>query len=204
MKGPTSVPKKSETDVKPTGVDQFDMRLVKALRHPTRGHALTVLTDRIASPKEIADELGIDVSLASYHFKRLVELRCIELVKVKKIRNADQHFYRATVQHFFSPEEWKKVPTHDRLKLRIDLVKLISGEASIAAAAKTLDTVDNHMTRTAMRLDKQGWAELSAQFDVQLEKVLMIKEAAALRLGESDEAPIDARVALLQFAMPAD
>jgi len=193
------VGKQSKADV-----DQFDQRLVKALRHEARAYALTVLTHREASPKELAADLGMSVNHMAYHIKQLVKLECAELVRTVKRRNADEHFYKATVQHFFDPEEWKQVPEHDRLKMRVDLIKEVSGEASVAAKAMCLDTVDNHMSRTPMRIDQQGWKELSVYLDEALERVLKIREEAALRLGKSSEDWIEARVALIQFAMPKD
>ncbi len=185
-------------------VDLFDWRLVKALSHPTRAHALTVCTHRAASPKEIAAELDREVNHVSYHINQLLKLNCIELVETKKRRNADEHFYRATVRHYFTPAAWKTVPDHARLKLRIDLVKMVSSEAATAARAHTLDTIDNHMSRTALRVDKQGWNELAALLDETLEGVLVVKENAAMRLGESDELPVDARVSLLHFEIPSE
>lgn len=197
-KGPALM-KKSKADI-----DQFDMRLVKALRHPTRAYALTAMAQRPVSPKEIAAELGCDVNHAAYHIKELVKLECAELVDVQKRRNAREHFYKATVRHFFDPEDWKKVPGHDRLKMRIDLIKEVSGEASIAAKAETLDTVDNHMSRTPMKVDRQGWKDISTYLDEVLEKVLTIHEEATFRLSRSKEESIEARVALIQFALPKE
>ena len=185
-------------------VTLLDWRLVKALSHPTRAHALTVCTHRPASPKEIAAELGRDVNHVSYHVNELVKLECVELVDTKKRRNADEHFYKATVRHYFDAEAWEKVPSEDRQKLRIDLIKMISGEVARAARAATLDNEDNHISRVAMRLDEQGWAEIVSRLAETLEDVLAIKESAAMRLGESDEAGIDTRVNIIHFVLPAN
>lgn len=40
----------------------MDRRLIRALGHPVREHILAVLNERIASSKEIGDEIGADVS----------------------------------------------------------------------------------------------------------------------------------------------
>lgn len=183
-------------------VDQFDWRLVKALSHPTRAHALMVCTHHPASPKMIAAELGLPLNHAYYHMKQLVELECLELVETKKRRAVVEHFYKATVRHYFSPEDWKKVPRHNRLSLRIELMKTVSGEASTAARSETLDTGDNHMSRVAMQVDKQGWLEIAARLDEALEDVMEIKSDAAVRLGKSGEDGIETRVNLLHFQLP--
>ena len=191
--------KKSESDL-----DQFDWRLVKALGHPTRVHALMTCTHHPASPKEIAAELGVEINHAYYHLKELVKLECVELVETKKRRAVDEHFYRTTVRHYFNQGDWEKVPHHNRVRMRIELMKTVSGEASTAARGDTLDTGDNHMSRVAMRVDKQGWKEIAERLDEALEDVMKIKSSAAVRLGQSEERGIDARVNLLHFEFPTD
>ncbi len=192
-------PKKTSTDV-----DQFDWRLVKALGHPTRQHALMVCTHHPASPKEIAAELGVNINHVYYHMKELVKLECLELVETKKRRAVDEHFYKATVRHYFSPEDWKKVPEHNRRSLRIELMKTVSGEASTAARGETLDSGDNHMSRVALQVDKQGWLEIAKRLDEVLEDVMEIKSSAAIRLGKAHEGGIETRVNLLHFEIPSE
>ncbi len=177
-------------------------RLIKAFNHPTRVHALTVCTQRRASPKEIAAELGQEINKVSYHINELVKLNCLELVETKKRRNADEHFYTATVSPFVDAKTWKRIPKPDRIKLRIDLIKLMSAEIEVAAGALTLDTADNHISRVALRLDRQGWEEIVSRLAETLEDVCQIKESAAIRLGESDEATIDTRVNIIHFEAP--
>lgn len=185
-----------------TDVDQFDGRLVKALGHPTRAHALMVCTHHPASPKEIAAELGLPINHVYYHMKELVKFECLELVETKKRRAVDEHFYKATVRHYFSPEDWQQVPKHNRRRMRIELMKTVSGEASTAARGETLDTGDNHMSRVAMQVDKQGWLEIAKRLDETLEDVLEIKSSAAIRLGKSGDGGIETRVNLLHFQIP--
>jgi predicted ArsR family transcriptional regulator len=197
IRHPVAKPKKSKTDV-----DQFDWRLVKALSHPTRAHALMVCTHRPASPKEIAAELGVNINHVYYHVKELVKLECVELVETKKRRAVDEHFYKATVRHYFSPEDWKKVPRHKRMSLRVELMKTVSGDASTAARGETLDSGGNHMSRVALQVDSQGWREISERLDEALEDVMQIKSSAAVRLGQSDERGIETRVSLLHFEFP--
>lgn len=180
----------------------LDQRLIKALNHPTRAYALNVCTHRPASPKEIAAELGEDVSKVSYHFDQLMKLGCVELAKTKKRRAATEHWYRATVKHFFDAETWKRVPAKDRLKFTFDLINLMSGDIGVAARAGTLDGDDNHISRTVLRLDKRGWKEIVSRLAEALEDVLAIKERAALRLAESDEKEIEARVNIIHFELP--
>jgi len=83
--------------------------LAKGLSHATRAQALTILVERIASPKEIADELGETLPHVSYHVRVLKELGLIELVEEEAIRGSVAHFYRAVEQDVAHPA-WKWIP----------------------------------------------------------------------------------------------
>jgi len=51
--------------------DIDDPRLVKALAHPLRIQILNLLRDRVASPSELADEIGAPLGNVSYHVRFL-------------------------------------------------------------------------------------------------------------------------------------
>jgi DNA-binding transcriptional ArsR family regulator len=58
----------------------MDHELVKALSHPIRMEILQVLQRQVASPAEIAAEIGEPPSVVSYHAWMLVRCGCLELV----------------------------------------------------------------------------------------------------------------------------
>ena len=62
---------------------------------------MTLLNERVASPSELADELGEPLGNVSYHMRRLAELECIELVRTTPVRGALEHHYRATARPVF-------------------------------------------------------------------------------------------------------
>lgn len=72
----------------------IDQRLAKALSSPLRARALTLIAEGVASPKAIADELGLDVRGVAYHVRVLRKLGCIELAETKQRRGAIEHIYR--------------------------------------------------------------------------------------------------------------
>jgi predicted ArsR family transcriptional regulator len=180
-----------------------DERLVAALSHETRAHALTVFTERPASTKEIAAELKKSVSAVWYHVDKLLGLGCIELVRSEKRRGAMEHFYRATVRHFFDTKTWESLPEDDRLAIAMGILRSIAGDVDEAVRAKTVDTVDNHLSRTLLILDGEGWKETNALLDETLEGLLKIRERSTVRLGESDERPIRASASIMQFELPS-
>lgn len=184
---------------KPTLVDD---RLVTALSHETRAHALTVFTERPASTKEIAEELGQSVSAVWYHVDRLRRLGCIEQVETRQRRGAHERFFRATVRHYFDDAVWEGIPQQRRLVITMGILSSISRDVSEATEKGTADTVDNHLSRTLLMLDRGGWGEANALLDETLEGLLSIRERAALRLGQTDERPIRTSVSLMQFELP--
>jgi DNA-binding transcriptional ArsR family regulator len=69
--------------------------LAKALGHPVRVQALTILIDRISSPKEIAAQLGKQLPNVSYHVRQLERLGLIELVEEEPVSGSVAHFFQA-------------------------------------------------------------------------------------------------------------
>ena len=61
-------------------LDITDARIVRAYAHPLRIHILGLLDNRVASPREIAAELGTPLSNTAYHVRQLVALGLVELV----------------------------------------------------------------------------------------------------------------------------
>ena len=84
-----------------SGEATLDRRLIKALGHPVRVRALEVLNTRVASPSELAKELGEPLGNVAYHVKILEENDAIELVRTAPVRGALEHFYRAKVRPWF-------------------------------------------------------------------------------------------------------
>jgi predicted transcriptional regulator len=73
----------------------LDVRLTKALAHEMRGHIVAILNERVASPNEVAKELGMDVAYVSYHFRVLRDdYGLIEQVSASERRGSQEHFYR--------------------------------------------------------------------------------------------------------------
>ena len=72
----------------------IDQRLAKALSSPLRARALALIAEGVASPKAIADELGLDARGVAYHVRVLRKLGCIELAETHQRRGAIEHVYR--------------------------------------------------------------------------------------------------------------
>ncbi len=166
------------------GVDET---LVKVVAHPLRVQALSVLTERSASPKELAAELGAPVGNVSYHVRELEDVGLIELVDEKKRRGAVEHFYRAITRPMLSSAEWEKLSLAERHGFSAWIIQLLLADASQAMGAGSFDArSDRHLSRTPLLLDEEGWKELVEIQNEALKAVLQVQAASAERLTKAD------------------
>src|SRR4051794_39296479 len=82
-------------------------RIAKALAHPLRACILQRLGERVASPGELAAELGASLGVVSYHVGMLRDYGCVELVRTEPRRGALMHFYRASARPQRDAERWR-------------------------------------------------------------------------------------------------
>src|SRR4051794_41941168 len=91
-----------------------EARIAKALAHPLRARILQRLGERVASPGDLATELGAPLGVVSYHVRMLRDYDCVELVRTEPRRGALQHFYRATARPQLDEEQWRTLPAGAR------------------------------------------------------------------------------------------
>jgi DNA-binding transcriptional ArsR family regulator len=182
----------------------FDQRVVKALGHPVRIQALTILNERIASPSEISKELNQTVGHVSYHIKVLKECECIELVDTAPRRGAMEHYYRATSRAFLDVSDWAAVPKSVRPGLSGSLMQILFEDASAALTSGTFDKrVDRHLSWTPMIIDEIGWEEIVKELEGTLRRVIEIQAGSTERLIKADEPGITVSVSLIGYETPA-
>jgi DNA-binding transcriptional ArsR family regulator len=76
-----------------------------ALGHRIRVYVLTILNEGTYTPDEIARIIGEPLPNVSHHIRELLDAGSIELAKTEKVRNTNQHYYRAVEMPFYSDEE---------------------------------------------------------------------------------------------------
>jgi DNA-binding transcriptional ArsR family regulator len=182
----------------------FDQRLARALGHPLRVQALTILNERVASPNELAKELEEGLSQVSYHVKVLKDCECIELVKTEPRRGAVEHYYRATSRAFLSDSEWQQLPASIKPGMSASLLQTIMDDAVGALKAERFDARDErHLSWTPLIVDEQGWQDLSSALADTLERIFDIQTESASRLSDSEDEGLPATVAMMGFEAPA-
>jgi DNA-binding transcriptional ArsR family regulator len=162
-----------------------DIRVVKALAHPIRVAAVARLEDRTMSPKELADELDVQLPVMSYHVRQLERHGLIELVRTAQRRGAMQHYYRAKPRPKISDALWTQTPdVIEREQLAASLRDAHSAVVT-AAAEGGFDRADIHASRTSFVTDERGWKELSRLMARTLERAERIQAKTAARLARN-------------------
>jgi DNA-binding transcriptional ArsR family regulator len=178
--------------------------LTTALSHPTRNLALAILNQRVASPKEIAKELDCSIRHVTYHLGVLEDLGCVELFKTEPVMGGRvvEHFYRATQRSWFDRDAWAEVDQDDRPGIDSLIVEAMSCDISEAMLAGTFsDPSDNHVSRTPMTVDNEGWGEVVALLASTLEGLMDIQGRVSNRSApETELKPI--KVEILHFRSP--
>jgi DNA-binding transcriptional ArsR family regulator len=181
-----------------------DPRLVKALAHPLRISILRVLQSRVASPSEIASEIGAPLGNVSYHVRVLERAGLLKLERTRQRRGAIEHYYRAVGQIRITDKAWAQVPEiikNAMLSATLDqAVRYVSAAVSMGG----FDRADAHVSRQPMTVDAQGFVDLAAAVRQLLERSSEIEAESKARLTASDHRPgeIDAGLVMMLFEAP--
>jgi DNA-binding transcriptional ArsR family regulator len=181
-----------------------DPRLVKAMAHPLRIHILRILQERVASPRELAEELGGSLPNISYHVQFLLRLDLLELVDTKQRRGAIEHYYRARSRLRVTGKAWAQVPDIVKNALVAATLDQISAYVEAGARIGGFDRKDAHASRQPLVLDSQGFKELGALLDETLDRARAIEAASTKRMAKADHAAeeISSGMVLMLFEAP--
>lgn len=181
-------------------VDITDARLIKAYAHPLRLQILSLLDNRVASPKQIAAELDTPLPNTAYHVRQLASLGLVQLVRRTARGGAIEHHYTAKVRPVIPDEVWADLP---------DIVKRAYGSGTLEQAIPQLiaavdaggfEAEEAHFTRTSARLDDKGWKAISRELLKTLRRVdKLVEESEARLIQNPDEDGITANVLMAFF-----
>ncbi|MFL5827948.1 MAG: ArsR/SmtB family transcription factor [Thermoleophilaceae bacterium] len=182
------------------GDSPIDQRLVKALAHPLRVRLLAILNERVASPNELAQEVGADLGVVSYHVRTLNKLKAVELVRTEPRRGAVEHYYRATRRPFFAGRDWTDLPESVRRSISAETLGLMWDDVEKSTSNGAFDSrEDRHLSRTPLVLDDQGWDELGQLLADLLHRALDIQAESASRLAEVGAEGLATKLEMMHF-----
>ncbi len=168
--------------------DINDPRLIKALAHPLRVRILSILETRdMASPNEMAEELGVSLGVMSYHVRRLHALGFLELVKRTPRRGAIEHHYRAKARPRVTDEGWAETPSIVKRAMVGASLQQITGYINAAAGQGGFDRGDAHLSRTVLMLDDEGWKQLAGEMAQWMGRVEQLEEESLQRMADAGE-----------------
>jgi DNA-binding transcriptional ArsR family regulator len=181
----------------PQDAGELDEALLKAISHPLRHRLLGLLDERIASPNELARELGLPLGRVSYHIRLLADLGAIELVGTEPRRGALEHFYRAVTRAWFSEEDWARLPRAARRGIVGQNLQRIFSDVTAAVDAGGFDGPASQVTRATLELDERGLQEVADVLASTADRVRRINaESASRRAGAKG---VSTELALLHF-----
>lgn len=185
--------------------DFISPQLAAAMSHPTRVSAISILSERIASPRQIAAEIDEPLNNVTYHVNQLRDLGCIELVRTEPVRGGrvNEHFYRASRRVYFDDDSWAVLSEKERYGVIIAILKMISKDIATAMAAGTfLQNGDAHASRSLMPVDDEGWHEIIKVIERATNELFEVEERVAARGAEGKPATINAKLDILQYRLP--
>lgn len=185
----------------PKHTETIDQRLVRALAHPLRVQILELLTERVASPNLISEQLGIGLTHVAYHTRALDRWGCLELVDTAQRRGATEHFYTAQPDSFVGCRSWRTVPQPVRGGVTGASLQTFMDKAVAALQAGAIDgREDTTFTWMPVRLDQRGWDEITAIMHQATDRALDAQRRSRKRLANRDEPEaISAVVAFANF-----
>ena len=185
------------TNGRPTG-ETSEARIAKALAHPLRARILQRLGERVASPGDLAVELGAPLGVVSYHVRMLRDYDCVELVRTEPRRGALQHFYKATARPNLDEDQWRTLPSGLRGELSGETIGELVSDLGAAADAGSLQDPELVIERTPLELDEKAFKKLNKLLAKTHEQALAIAAESAGR-AENGATAIPTELAILHF-----
>src|SRR3954467_14001787 len=166
--------------------------------------ALTILTERIASPKEISEQIETPLSNVSYHVRVLDELGLVEIVEEESVRGSVAHFYKAMERQLIDNPDWEKLSPKVRSAFSGYVIETLMSDAASSLAAGVFDQRDDrHLSRTSLILDERAWRKVSGIQAKALTQILKEQAAAVERLRKARGTAIQAVAGMTCFEVPS-
>lgn len=168
-------------------LDITDPKLVKAFAHPLRLQILGLLDGRVASPKEVADELGTPLPNTAYHFRQLVSLGFVELVRRKARGGAIEHYYTAKAKPIVGKRTRDELPQAVAAGTDRRAAEAIA-EMVAAGDAGRFNCKGAQMRRLGARLDEKGRRAIVAELVRAGERFEALAKESETRLADDPNA----------------
>jgi DNA-binding transcriptional ArsR family regulator len=192
---------------RPTRAERDKSTAATMLAHPLRVRILEVLNQRDMSPVEFCRDgfapESMEVSHVAYHFRELAEYGALEVVERNPRRGSIEHVYRGLGRAYFSDPQWNELDHSERVRLSKTMIQGLMARIEGALMSDTFDSrVNRHLTWIAMRLDEQGWSEMTTALTATFGEIEQIRADAEARLDREGEDGIPSTCGILGFPSP--
>lgn len=192
---------------RPTRSERDRSTAATVLAHPLRVRILEVLNQRDMSPVEFCREgfapADMEVSHVAYHFRELAEYGSLAVVEQNARRGSVEHVYRGLGRAYFNDPQWNELDQEERVRVSKTTVQGLLARIEGAMMSDTFDSrVNRHLTWIAMRLDEQGWSEMTTALTATFGEIEQIRADAEARLDHDGEEGIPSTCGILGFPSP--
>ncbi len=169
-----------------------------AVAHGIRVDILCYLNETPRSPTELAELMGLPLSTIEHHIKELLASCSIELAWVERVRNTNEHFYRAVEIPFYSDEEMWAMPAEARQEIYGLILQSSTAEAMAAfRAGKVSSDPYVCMAWRWFNLDTQGRKDMAEENARSWERRQEIEAESVDRRAITGEEGVSVIVSLL-------
>lgn len=171
-----------------------------SIGHRIRIEVLCLLNEGTYSASDLAELTHLPLTTISHHIKELLNSGSIELARIEKVRNADQHFYRANELPFVADEEAAALSPEVKQEYAAVILQAIMAESLGALWARKLNSDPGvRMMWRWFNLDAQGRQELADEQRESWDRIVEIEARSTSRRAESGEKATTLIAATLGF-----
>jgi DNA-binding transcriptional ArsR family regulator len=173
--------------IKSARTQEQEEALLYALGHRIRIEIHCLLNEGIYSAVELTARMPWSLPVVSYHVTELRKKGSIEIAHVKKVRNVDQHFYRAVELPEIDDAEAAKLPPEVKQEYAAVILQAVLSECLNAFRAEKLTEPNVRMMWSWFSLDEEGRQELADEQRESWERINEIEARSINRQAESGE-----------------
>ncbi|HEX4307616.1 MAG TPA: hypothetical protein VHZ54_16390 [Solirubrobacterales bacterium] len=179
------------------------------LARPIRVRIVEVLNQRDMSAQEFCREglapPDVDAAEIAEHFRELTAHGWLELADYDPRHGTVERVHSGCGRAYFAEAHWNELDRAEREALSRTMVQGLMARVEDALRGESFDArTSRHLTWIAMRLDEQGWSEMTTALDAAFGEIEQIRSDAEARLQRRGEEGIPSTCGILGFPSPDD
>jgi Winged helix-turn-helix DNA-binding len=179
-------------------------RREKAPGRILRIRIIAACNQREVTPREIAEQEGVSLGTANYHFRALLKSGHLRIHRSDRVGGFKRNWYVAVRQKVVTDKEFDAMKPAERAEATQAFYRDFLEVSKDAIEHGTVDArSDSHLSWSPLALDRQGWRDIMGILNAALDQSFQVQAEAAVRLRRSGEEPIPTIFALVGFEGPA-